>query len=174
MNSFPSTINYFAILCSDYWRKLFFQVIIVLCFNLFPFPFWSILYDLPNIFFSFEACWQLWNYLHLENISSWEFLPWHSGNESDWEPWGWGFDPWPRSVGWWSSIAVSCGVGRRHGLDLLLLWLWCRPAATAPFRPLAWEPPYAMGAALKGQKTKKNWGTWWYNMLYLNVFMSPV
>ena len=24
--------------------------------------------------------------------------------------------------------------------DLALLWLWCRPAATAPIRPLAWEP----------------------------------
>ena len=34
------------------------------------------------------------------------------------------------------------------------LWLWCRPAAVAPIRPLAWEPPYAMGAALK--KEKKN------------------
>ena len=33
--------------------------------------------------------------------------------------------------------------------DLVLLWLWCRPAATAPVRPLAWEPPHAMGAALK-------------------------
>ena len=30
----------------------------------------------------------------------------------------------------------------------------CRPAATAPIRPVAWEPPYAAGAALKGQKTK--------------------
>ena len=29
-----------------------------------------------------------------------------------------------------SSVAVSCGVGRRHCLDLVLLW--CRPAATAP------------------------------------------
>jgi len=27
--------------------------------------------------------------------------------------------------------------------------------ATAPIRPLAWEPPYAMDVALKGQKTKK-------------------
>ena len=27
--------------------------------------------------------------------------------------------------------------------------------ATAPIRPLAWEPPYAAGAALKRQKTKK-------------------
>ena len=30
-----------------------------------------------------------------------------------------------------------------------------RPAATALFRPLAWEPPYAMGTALETQKTKK-------------------
>ena len=38
---------------------------------------------------------------------------------------------------------MNCGIGCRHGLDLALLWLWCRPAATAPIRPLAWEPPYA-------------------------------
>ena len=31
----------------------------------------------------------------------------------------------------------------------LLLWLWCRPAAVAPIGPLAWELPYASGAALK-------------------------
>ena len=31
-----------------------------------------------------------------------------------------------------------------------------RLAATAPIRPLAWEPPYAVGMALKKrQKTKK-------------------
>ena len=29
-----------------------------------------------------------------------------------------------------------------------------RLAAVAPIRPLAWEPPYDSGAALKGQKTK--------------------
>ena len=46
-------------------------------------------------------------------------------------------------------VAMSCGVGRRHGSDLTLLWLRCRPAAAAPIRPLAWEPPYATGAALK-------------------------
>jgi len=51
---------------------------------------------------------------------------------------------------------VSCGVGRRHGSDPSLLWLWHRPVATAPIRPLAWEPPYAVGAAQeKGKKTKK-------------------
>ena len=47
------------------------------------------------------------------------------------------------------------GVGRRHGLDPKLLWLWRRLAATAPIGPLAWEPPYAMGVALKRQKDKK-------------------
>src|SRR5512147_2690885 len=32
---------------------------------------------------------------------------------------------------------MSCGVGRRRGLDLALLWLWCRLAAAAPIGPLA-------------------------------------
>ena len=50
---------------------------------------------------------------------------------------------------------MSYGVGRRCGSDLTLLWLWCRPMATAPIRPLAWEHPYAAGAALKRQKKKK-------------------
>ena len=39
--------------------------------------------------------------------------------------------------------------------DLALLWLWRRPTATAPVRPLAWEPPCALRAALKRQKPKK-------------------
>ena len=34
----------------------------------------------------------------------------------------------------------------------MLLWLWCRPVATALIRPLAWEPPYAEGVALKEKK----------------------
>ena len=52
---------------------------------------------------------------------------------------------------------MSCGVGRRCGSDseLLLLWLWCRPVATAPIGPLAWEPPYATSGALKRQKRQK-------------------
>ena len=33
--------------------------------------------------------------------------------------------------------------------DLVLLWLWCRPAAAAPVGPLAWEFPYAAGVGLK-------------------------
>ena len=43
---------------------------------------------------------------------------------------------------------------RRCGSDLAWLWLWCRSAAVAPIRPLAWEPPYAMSVALKRQKKK--------------------
>ena len=51
---------------------------------------------------------------------------------------------------------MSCGVGHRHDIDLTLLWLWYRPAATAPIGPCVWETPYAMGAALeKTKKTKK-------------------
>ena len=61
-------------------------------------------------------------------------------------------------MGWGSGVAVSCGVDRRHGLDLALLWLWRRRVAIAPIRPLAWEPPHAAGAALemaKRQNLKK-------------------
>ena len=50
---------------------------------------------------------------------------------------------------------MSCGVGHRHGSDLVLLWLWHRLAAVALVGPLAWEPPYAAGAAPKRQKKKK-------------------
>ena len=53
---------------------------------------------------------------------------------------------------------MSYDVGRRRGSDPALLWLWHRLAATAPIRPLAWEPPYAAGTAqemAKRQKKKK-------------------
>jgi len=57
---------------------------------------------------------------------------------------------------------MSCGVGLRRSLDLALLWLWCRPSAVALIRPLAWEPPYAVGMALKRTKRqkKKKWEDW--------------
>jgi len=51
---------------------------------------------------------------------------------------------------------MSCGVGHRHDSDLTLLWLCCRPVATAPIRPLAWEPPYAARAALEKAKKQTN------------------
>ena len=53
-----------------------------------------------------------------------------------------------------SSIAVSCGVGRRHSSDLVWLWLWHRLVAVALIRPLIWEFPYAAPAALKKKKKK--------------------
>ena len=53
---------------------------------------------------------------------------------------------------------MSCGVDHRRSLDpaLLWLWLWSRLAAIALIRPLAWEPPYAVGAALEKKTKKKN------------------
>ena len=53
------------------------------------------------------------------------------------------------------SIAMSSGIGHKHGSDLVWLWLWQRLAAAAPIRPQAQELPYAVGAALKRQKLKK-------------------
>ena len=70
-----------------------------------------------------------------------------------------------RSLALLSGLAIRrCyGVGRRHSWDPALLWLWRRPVAAAPIGPLAWEPPYAPGAAqeiattttTKRQKTNK-------------------
>ena len=51
---------------------------------------------------------------------------------------------------------MSCGVGFRNGSDPALPWMWYRPAAVTPIRPLAWEPPYVMAAALKSKKIKLN------------------
>ena len=46
---------------------------------------------------------------------------------------------------------------RRRGSDLTLQWLWCGPAAVALIRSLSWDPPYAVGTALKkGKKIKLN------------------
>ena len=47
-------------------------------------------------------------------------------------------------------------VGRRCGSDLVLLWVWHRLTATALIRPLAWETPYAMGAAQGEKKEREN------------------
>ena len=51
---------------------------------------------------------------------------------------------------------MSCGVGHRCGSDPALLWPWHRPVATSPIRPLAWEPPYAVGVALEKTERQKN------------------
>ena len=74
---------------------------------------------------------------------------------------GWAGDGFVKGIYSWSSrrgVAVGNptgnhevagsipGLAQRVG-DPALLRLWRRPAATAPIRPLAWESPYAMGAA---------------------------
>ena len=38
----------------------------------------------------------------------------------------------------------------------IYMYLWRRPAITAPIQPLAWEPPYATGVALEKAKRQKN------------------
>ena len=48
---------------------------------------------------------------------------------------------------------MSCGVGHRQGSDPELLWLWRGLVATALIRPVAWDPPYAVGGALEKAKT---------------------
>ena len=50
---------------------------------------------------------------------------------------------------------MSWGVSHRHGSGSVLLWWQHRPAAVAPIQHLAWEPPYAVGAAQKKKKKKK-------------------
>ena len=61
---------------------------------------------------------------------------------------------------------MSCGVGRRGGSDLALLWLWRRPAAVAPIRPLVWELPYATSVAQKSQGKKKKKDTLFFHILF--------
>jgi len=51
-------------------------------------------------------------------------------------------------------------VGFLVSLSGLRIWccceLWCRPAAVALIQPLAWEPPYGVGMALKRQNKNEN------------------
>ena len=51
---------------------------------------------------------------------------------------------------------MSCGVDHRHSLDLALLWLWRRLAATALIRLLVGELPYANRCGPKKTRKKNN------------------
>jgi len=63
-------------------------------------------------------------------------------------------------------------------LDPALLRLWRRLVATAPIRPLAWESPCAIGAALeraKRQKKKKkvyNYVPWMFPRMFKVLTLS--
>ena len=65
---------------------------------------------------------------------------------------------WVRSLALLSGLRIQrcsklwCRL--QPGSDPALLWLWRRPLATVPIGPLPWEPPYAMGVALKDKKIK--------------------
>ena len=63
-------------------------------------------------------------------------------------------------------VSPQAVIGYRCSWDLTLLWLWRRTAAAVPNQPLAWEFPYAAGAALKSKRKKEKeealgrpWGT---------------
>ena len=79
------------------------------------------------------------------------------------------------------SLALLSGLGIQHSHELWcrlqmrlgsrIAALWCRLAAS--IRPLAWEPPYAMGTALKKQKkNKKNYLRTNMTVLKSAVFLS--
>ena len=53
---------------------------------------------------------------------------------------------------------MSCGEVHRHSPDLVWLLPWRRPEAIAPIQLLAWELPYAAGAALKKTEKKEKRG----------------
>ena len=55
------------------------------------------------------------------------------------------------SLAQWLTDPALLGavVGCRQGSILSLLWPWRRLVAMALIGPLAWEPPYATGVALK-------------------------
>jgi len=64
----------------------------------------------------------------------------------------------PDHVQWVRDLALPRAVVQvtRCGSDLALLWLWCRPATVALSQPLAWEPPYMVGVALKSKKKEES------------------
>ena len=50
---------------------------------------------------------------------------------------------------------MSCGIGHRHGLDAVLLWLWYRLAAVAPILPPSLGTSICHGWGPKKQKKKE-------------------
>ena len=64
----------------------------------------------------------------------------------------------PGLAQWVKDLALLLAVvyiGCRHSSDLVLCWLWCRPAAVALTGPLAWETSICCESGPKKQKRKK-------------------
>ena len=68
---------------------------------------------------------------------------------------------------------MSYGVDCRRGSYPALLWLWRRQMATAPIRPLAWEPPHAAGLAQEIAKRQKKFFNQVTNLIYWAFTFSP-
>ena len=68
---------------------------------------------------------------------------------------------------------MSCGIGSSCGLDLTLLWLWCRLAATPLIQPLALELPYAMHVTLKKAKKKYIYYTY-FNIYNFKIYIISI
>ena len=60
----------------------------------------------------------------------------------------------PQWVGY-PPLRVNCDVGCRRGLDPELLWLWCRPEATAPIGPLSLGTAICLRCGPKKKKDNK-------------------
>ena len=67
---------------------------------------------------------------------------------------------------------MSCGVGRRHGSDLV--WLWCRPAAAALIWSLACKRLYATGEVVKKNSNNNQImiKTWRHNLRFICRHMT--
>ena len=66
---------------------------------------------------------------------------------------------------WIRLVSMRTQVRSLPSFNGLRIWrcheLWCRLVAAAPIQHLAWEPPYALGVALKRQK----------NFLFIYLFI---
>ena len=51
----------------------------------------------------------------------------------------------------WAALLIT------ESAWILHCYNWCRLATVTAFCPLAWEPPYAMGEALKKKEEEKGW-----------------
>ena len=77
-----------------------------------------------------------------------------------------------------SGLSIRCGHELWYVTDMAWipcgLWLWCRPATTAPIQPPAWAFPCAAGAALKKKIRKKPFYYSWFTTFCQFLLYSKV